>query len=124
MLPPIYLTAQDADRLDNLLASQGPGRHPELEAELARAEILKGPAPADLVVMNAKVQFRIVATGEQFSRTLVFPKDAGQAGSLSILAPLGSALIGLKVGDSIQWPKPGGGLTQVSLDAVTPPSQS
>ena len=51
---------------------------------------------------------------------LVYPKDSdGSPENISILAPVGSALLGLSQGDSIEWPKPGGGLMKVRVQEVT-----
>tara|TARA_R110002167_G_scaffold336524_1_gene543911 strand:+ start:344 stop:538 length:195 start_codon:yes stop_codon:yes gene_type:complete len=52
--------------------------------------------------------------------TLAYPKDLDSSGKkISILAPVGSALLGLSKGDQIEWPKPGGGLLKVKLTEVT-----
>jgi regulator of nucleoside diphosphate kinase len=49
----------------------------------------------------------------------VYPKDvSGDADGISVLAPVGSALLGLSVGDEIQWPRPGGGVSTVRVDEV------
>jgi len=51
---------------------------------------------------------------------LVYPKDADTSGStISILAPVGSAMLGLSIGDTIEWPKPGGGVLRVRIEEVT-----
>lgn len=69
--------------------------------------------------MNSTIRFVIESTGEEFCMTLVYPKDANGSGEkISILAPVGSALLGLSVGDRIEWPAPGGGLIQVRLEEI------
>ena len=111
--PNIVVSSLDLDRLETLLAATPergfPGKA-ALQAELDRADV-REPAdmPPDVVTMNSTVRFQLQDSGESFVQTLVYPKDAdGSAERISILAPVGSALLGLKVGDSIEWPGPGG----------------
>lgn len=118
--PAVTISSLDATRLEKLLAA--PGRQPlpgsdELQAELDRATIL-APAdmPPDVVTMNSTVTFRMEPSGKEFSLTLVYPSDVDGSGEkISILAPVGSALLGLREGDQISWPKPGGGSLLVRL---------
>ncbi len=82
----------------------------QLEGELDRAEIVK-PAqiPADVITMNSRVVLVDLAEGERMELTLVFPEDAGKsADSVSILAPIGTAMIGYRVGDVFEWETPDG----------------
>ena len=58
--------------------------------------------------MNSTVRFTIEETGEEFSLSLVYPKDAGEAGRISVLAPLGTALLGYRQGDVVERVMPGG----------------
>jgi regulator of nucleoside diphosphate kinase len=122
--PEITISTTDADRLDKLLESlprsQFPGRA-ALEAELARANIVEPhEVPPTVVTMNSTVKFTAEATGEEFELTLVYPKDADSSGkTISVLAPVGSALLGLSQGDSIEWPKPGGGVMKVRVQEIT-----
>jgi regulator of nucleoside diphosphate kinase len=70
--------------------------------------------------MNSTVNFVVESTGEEFTLTLVYPKNIDSIGDkISILAPVGSALLGLSQGDQIEWPKPGGGLVTVTIKEVT-----
>ncbi len=128
--PAITLSSQDLDRLEDLLellpAKAFPGKA-ALLAELNRAEVVEPrEVPPDLVTMNSTVRFVIVDTGEEFQMTLVYPKDAdGSAERISVLAPLGSALLGLSVGDELEWPRPGGQVMTVRvLDVVYQPERS
>ncbi len=121
--PKIIISSLDAERLDKLLDSLPAGAFPgkaELEAELARAEVVEPQdMPADVVSMNSTVRFRVDSTQETFTLTLVYPKDMDSgAGKISILAPVGSALLGLSQGDEIEWPKPGGGTLKVQIEKV------
>ena len=121
--PPIVITTLDYDRLETLLRSLPAGAFPNkaaLEAELARAEIVPSEqVQPNVVTMNSTVRFSIAQSGEEFTLTLVYPKDAGEPGRISVLAPVGSALLGLKVGDELDWPRPGGGVSTVRVGAVT-----
>lgn len=122
--PDITISSLDAERLENLLASlrssDFPGKE-ELEAELARADVVDPEEiPPTVVTMNSTVRFRVLSTGQSFEMTLVYPRDADGSGSrISVLAPVGSALLGLSQGDEIEWPKPGGGMLQVRIEEVT-----
>ena len=81
-----------------------------LERELARATVvLDDEVPADVVTINAHVTFVDLATGEEESYTLVYPHDANMLyDRISVLAPIGMALLGYQVGDVIEWTVPAG----------------
>ncbi|RYF07069.1 MAG: nucleoside diphosphate kinase regulator [Comamonadaceae bacterium] len=111
--PSITLSSLDVDRIEALMAgipaSAFPGKA-DLQAELDRADVLAPEQmPADVVTMNSTVQFAIRETGKDFCLSLVYPRDMdGSADRISIFAPVGSALLGLSVGDELAWPGPGG----------------
>ncbi|MFK3650077.1 nucleoside diphosphate kinase regulator [Lysobacter enzymogenes] len=110
--PPLIVSRLDCERLEELLESpQAAGLDTRgLRRELERAQ-LREPAqmPADAITMNSVIRFRDEDSGEEREATLVYPRDAdGSAQRISILAPVGTALLGLRVGASIQWPLPGG----------------
>ena len=120
--PNIILTSQDLNRLEKLLdtlpATTFPGKT-ELRAELDRAEVVEPQdIPPDVVTMNSTARFAL-ESGEDFSLTLVYPKDMdGSADRISVLAPVGSALLGLSAGEHIEWPRPGGGMLKLRLVEV------
>ena len=121
--PDIRISSLDAERLEQLLEALKPdatGRA-ELEAELARASVVEPQQmPANVVTMNSTVKFVMQSSGEAFEMTLVYPKDADSSGkTVSILAPVGSALLGLTQGDEIEWPNPAGGMTTIQVTEVT-----
>ena len=91
-----------------------------IELELARANVVAPDLiPPAIVTMNSTVKFVIESTKEEFELTLVYPKDVDSNGKkISILAPVGQALLGLAQGDEIEWPKPGGGLLRVKITEV------
>lgn len=109
--PDIVISSLDMQRLEGLLAtlaSDTPGLD-ALRAELDRADICAPQSmPASVVTMNSVVVFEIEESGESFELALRYPRDAGAPGSISILAPMGSALLGLRIGQSIAWPLPDG----------------
>jgi regulator of nucleoside diphosphate kinase len=106
----IVITTQDFERLQSVLDIEAAGAIERLEAELARAQLV---APreigGDIVTMNSEVTYEDVASGVQRTVRVVYPRDAdGTRGWVSVLAPLGSALLGLRVGQAIEWTMPGG----------------
>jgi regulator of nucleoside diphosphate kinase len=122
--PKLIISALDAERLEKLIHALPGNAFPakdDLEEELARAEIVEPKdVPPTVVTMNSTVRFEVVSTAEEFCLTLVYPKDVDASGeSISILAPVGSALLGLSQGDEIEWPKPGGGVLRVRIREVT-----
>lgn len=114
MAEEIYLTQNDLDRLLNLVEARATGsgdRHfDKLENELVRAVVVPSDRiPKDVVTMNSRVLFENETTGERREVTLVYPSDADiDAGRISILVPVGTALLGLRVGQSIDWTLPSG----------------
>lgn len=122
--PAIVISSLDAARLEKLLESLAdrsfPGRD-DLENELARADIVDPKdIPPTVVTMNSTVRFRIASSADVFDLTLVYPRDVDpNGGTISVLAPVGSALLGLSKGDEIEWPKPGGGVLRVCIEDVT-----
>jgi regulator of nucleoside diphosphate kinase len=112
----IYITQFDMDRLMDLI--EGVKAHAKksnknldmLEQELLRAKLVEPKdVPSDVITMNSRVQITDVESAEQMTYTLVYPSaaDIGQ-GRLSILAPLGIALLGYRKGDVIDWVVPSG----------------
>ena len=110
----IILTQQDLNRLHALIEGVQAERNVEaaeaLESELSRAQVVEpGAVPPDVITMNSRVRFVDESNGSEREATLVYPQDAAASeGRISILAPIGSALIGLRAGDSIDWPLPNG----------------
>lgn len=128
--PKIIVSSLDLERLqavlDALPATTFPGKA-DLQDELDRAEIVDPKdMPPSVVTMNSTVCFAIEPSGEKFCLTLVYPKDVSAGGDhISVLAPVGSALLGLAIGDRIEWPRPGGGLMQVKIvDIVYQPERA
>ncbi|MCT9812846.1 nucleoside diphosphate kinase regulator [Acidovorax sp. Be4] len=121
--PQITISSLDLDRIEALLAalpaSVFPGKA-DLEAELDRADVVEpDQIPPNVVTMNSTVQFEILETRQDFRLTLVYPRDIdGSADRVSIFAPVGSALLGLAVGDELAWPGPGGKTMTVRVTGI------
>lgn len=111
---PIYITATDKERLhqlfsDPLLMEQKRYLH-KLKAELERATIVPSEEiPADVITMNSKFRLIDVNTDEEMILTLVYPDNAniGQ-GRISVLAPVGTAILGYRTGEIVEWEVPDG----------------
>lgn len=120
----MLVTTQDFERLERLIETYAAQRDRSaivaLEEELERAEVVD-PAdiPPDVVTMNSTVRFVDEQTAEEHEMTIVYPGDA-DAGQhrVSILAPVGSALLGLRVGQAIDWPMHGGQVKRFRVLAV------
>lgn len=110
--PSITVSTVDAERIEALLASDSYKNLTGIDAledELARANIVEpNEIPSGLVTMNSKVRFIDETTNEEHSVTLVYPGAHNPPDALSILAPVGIALLGLSVGQSISWQVPDG----------------
>ena len=121
---PIYLTQADLDRLFDLVEtySAGPGadRLQQFERELVRAVVVpRDEIPADIVTMNSRVVFEDETTGERREITLVYPKQADIAsGKISVLVPVGTALLGVRIGQSIDWELPNGAKHRYKVVAI------
>ncbi len=122
--PPIITSSLDTMRIYNLLddlpADSFVGRE-ELLNELARGNMV-GPKdiPPNIVTMNCILQVLVSSPVQQrLELTLVYPEHADEDGKkVSIFSPLGSALIGLRAGDEIEWPQADGGLLVVKVEAI------
>jgi regulator of nucleoside diphosphate kinase len=121
----IYITEFDYHRLSGMIERmrERNGVDKEylnkLEAELDRAEIVDPKdIPADVITMRSKVRLKDLVSGETNVYSLVFPTEADfSEGKISVLAPIGTAILGYKRGDTIEWPVPSG-LRRLKVDKV------
>ena len=121
----IYITELDYNRLSGLIdrtrERNGTDREylNKLEAELDRAEIVDPrDVPANVVTMRSKVRLMDLVNGETKTYSLVFPTEADSAeGKISVLAPIGTAILGYKQGDTIEWPVPSG-LRKLKIEKI------
>lgn len=123
MKPTILVSWLDMDRLDRMLdslpASQAAARDALLD-ELGRASLAEPwDMPPDVVTMNSRVRFSFDGAGQEVTMTLTYPKDMkGDADQLSILTPVGTALLGMKIGSAIDWTRPDGAVFRVTVHAI------
>ena len=110
----IYITGYDRERLERLLEQPEDeelvGYLEDLRTELDRAVVIESEKiPPDVITMNSSVSLVDVDTAEEEVFTLVFPKDAdADSGRISVMAPLGTAMLGYRVGDVFEWDVPMG----------------
>jgi regulator of nucleoside diphosphate kinase len=122
----IWLTAQDYNRLRTLLADltrQSRGVQAGLETleeilDLARV-VNPEAVPGTVVTMNSRVLYEDVHTGEEGTVTIVYPADGDPAnGKISVLSPVGAALIGESEGAEAELPLPHGGTRRIRIRGV------
>ncbi len=121
--PPIIINRLDAERLQRLIDQAGDKDRfvaDCLEEELERGEVIDPEEiPEDVVSMNSQVQFTDLTRNRQMIRTLVYPHSlATTEDGISVMAPIGAGLIGLRIGDVIDWPLPGGASVRLRIDAI------
>ncbi len=124
---PIYISRDDYTKLRLLIAtalhSNATAALQKLREELDRAAVIDPAAfPADVVTLESTVEFEDLGTSEVEEYTITFPDRANiERKRISILAPIGTALIGCRVGDLVKWSTPGG-IRQLKVRRVTPPT--
>jgi regulator of nucleoside diphosphate kinase len=112
----IYIADDDRAKLDALLRRatahdpSGAQYFAALAGELRRARVVpRSQIPRNVVTMNSTVRLRDLETDEEETYTLVYPEEADiEADRLSVLAPVGTALLGYRAGDVVEWPVPAG----------------
>jgi regulator of nucleoside diphosphate kinase len=121
--PGIIISSLDLERVERLLQSDAYRKLPGIDAlqsELDRATIVAPEeVPPDVITMNSSVKFIDDASGTEFRLSLVYPGQPAVADAVSVLAPVGSALLGLSVGQSISWQAPGGRELRLRVLEVT-----
>ncbi len=121
----IFVTKYDMERLLELIEGvRSTSRYNKANIDILEKELCDGvlvdsaDVPHDVITMNSKVNITDVESGEKMTYTLVFPSEANIAeNKLSILVPLGMALIGYREGDIIEWPVPSG-VRKIRVDHV------
>ena len=112
----IYITSQDKQRLEELLAEVAdfdPRKQGDLKAlgeELRRAVIVDPKeVPADVITMNSRAELLDLDSGETVIFRLVFPPEANiEEEKISVLAPIGAGMLGYRAGDEFEWKVPEG----------------
>ena len=127
--PTIFITTKDAEKLRKLLREayysdyRGSEYLKKLAGELEKASLVRpGEIPADVITLNSTARLVDQGTSEEMVYTLVFPEDADPStGRISILAPIGTAMLGYKVGDVFDWDTPGGKRTLLVKEVLYQP---
>ncbi|HWR16799.1 MAG TPA: nucleoside diphosphate kinase regulator [Terriglobales bacterium] len=111
----IMISATDLDRLRRLIdSSRRPGHRDAdnldaLEFELDRAVVRKGATPSGVVALGSWVRMRDLDSERELSYQIVLPKHANvEEKRISVLAPIGTALLGCRVGSIVEWTVPSG----------------
>jgi regulator of nucleoside diphosphate kinase len=121
----IFITEKDRERLQKLI-NEAKEFHPgseiylkNLEQELSRAKLIASEKiPHNVVTMNSKVLLKDLDTGENMVYTLVYPPEANlMENKISVLAPVGTAIIGLREKDAIDWKIPDG-LVRLEVEKI------
>lgn len=126
-IPAIFLTENDLNRLRHLIADLNQKARGMQSGVYALEEILDlgrvvppQDIPRDVVTMNSKVVFEDLASHEQRETIIVFPEDADPvAGKISVLSPVGIALLGLAEGTEAELPLPHGRTTRIRIREVS-----
>lgn len=122
--PALRITAEDMARLRVVVERQLEGSRAaaaeQLELELDRAMVVpQGQISPDVVTMRSRILFEDMETGRRREATLVYPEESDiDQSRISILAPVGLAVLGLKVGDMIEWPLPNARLAKLRIVEV------
>ena len=116
----IYITETDLERLEEIIQHHSSPASQDLENELGNAIVVPSTEiPPDVVTMNSRVVFEDVQSDARNTVTLVYPSRAdASAGCISVLAPVGQALLGLRVGQTIDWAVPAGRVRQLRIVEV------
>ncbi len=127
----IFITEADYDQLTRLIAGRraagiDAGYLGDLEQELDRADVLTNgqKVPRDVVTMNSTVRLRDLDTAETLEYTLVFPGHSRAENAVSVLAPIGTAILGYRVGSVIEWRVPRGVRRLEVLEVLSQPEAS
>lgn len=126
MAQKIFITQVDAEKLRRLLWDAGSTDYrgseylKKLRQELERAEVVDPKlTPPDVITMNSTAVLEDIEAGEEMVYTLVFPEDADLSqGKISILAPIGTGMLGYRVGDIFEWDTPAGRV-KIKVKALT-----
>lgn len=108
--PSLVISEEDYQKISSLLLNIKTEIAELLEEELGRATLVPASElPENVVSMNSEVTFIDLDTNKEQKVTLVYPNEADiEKRKISIFAPVGAALIGLRIGQSIDWPLPDG----------------
>jgi regulator of nucleoside diphosphate kinase len=112
----IYMTEPDVEKLNRLLDTidrdrpKDNGFAEQLKKEMRRARVVSpGHIAGDVVTLNSRIRIKDLDTGEDFVFQVVLPAESDpEQGKISVLAPVGTALLGYRTGDAVSWQVPSG----------------
>ncbi len=118
--PNLVMSQEDFNKISALLSGARLEIVELLEEELNRAQVVpKEQLPNDIVAMGSEVTFIDLDTNKEQTMTLVYPSESDiQTNKVSILAPVGAALIGLRIGQTIDWPLSEKKVRRIKVTAV------
>lgn len=124
--PTLIISEEDYQKISSLLLNIKTEIAELLEEELGRATLVPASElPENVVSMNSEVTFIDLDTNKEQKVTLVYPNEADiEKRKISIFAPVGAALIGLRIGQSIDWPLPDGKSRRVKVTSLARPDLS
>ncbi len=119
-LPSLVISHEDYHKISAILSFAKADVAELLEEELGRAQLVAAEKlDTDVVAMNTLVTYTDLDSGKEQSLTLCYPNDANiELNKISILAPVGAALIGLRVGQTIHWPLSEGKFKRIRVTSV------
>jgi regulator of nucleoside diphosphate kinase len=128
----IYITEFDHQRLKTLIAEaeyteyRGSEYLKNLDAELDLGKIVRPEeVPPDVVTMNSRLLLLDMELNEEEEMTLVFPEEADLSQhKISVLAPIGTAMLGRRVGDVFEWQAPAGSIHMQIKELLYQPEAS
>lgn len=121
--PPLIISHDDFQKISSLILIAESEIGSLLEEELGRAKIVSSDQlPKDVVSIDSEVTFLDLDSQKERTLTLTYPHAADiQANRVSVLAPMGAALIGLRVGQTIDWPVPDNKVRRIKVVSVVQP---
>lgn len=115
-MKPDYLILTDNNFVRLMALQPGPHLRPELERAIV---VPPSTVPANVVTMHSRVRYLDEASGERREIQVVYPGEADLAqGKVSVFAPVGAALLGLAVGQAIEWDFPGGARRRLRVEEI------
>lgn len=116
----ILLSYENYKRIAEIINVTDSNEKEKLREELERATVLKNEdIPHDVVTMNSEIVFKDLKNNRESTVMVVFPQDANiEQQKISVLAPIGAALIGLRVGQQIEWPLPSGEVRRIEVTRI------
>jgi regulator of nucleoside diphosphate kinase len=124
----IYITKPEMIRLHGLIAATKATRDDlgNLRAELEHAHVVDPEQiPPNVITMNSQAKLRDLQEGEEMIYTLVFPENANcEQNRISVLAPIGTAMLGQREGDEFEWEVPAGSVRLKVVKVLYQPEAS